>query len=146
MGRVVSARPVAVPSLAPADAVKETRAAFAARREQAKQAMQQASRDAASAFAREPVDPAWSAATEHTLDQIAAAPAIQQNVPAPKDMQIECRSSMCRVKSDFGNSSQADDWTLLFMASVGANMPQSIVSRISNPDGSQSVVIYSRVR
>lgn len=140
------ARPAPSLPLSPADAIRQTRAEIAARHEQAAHVMQQARQDAAAAFAREPVDPTWSSSTEHTLERVASSPAIQQNVAQPRSLQVECRSSMCRLTSDFGNSSQADDWTLLFMASVGANMPHAIVSRVVNPDGSQSVVIYSRVR
>ena len=133
-------------ALPPAEAVREQLARIAEQRKQSAARLDRAKRDAAAAFAQEPVDPVWSAATERRIDQVAALPAIQQNSAAPKDMRVECRSSMCRVTSDFTTSGQADDWTMLFMASVGSTLPQSLVSRVTNPDGSQSVVIYSRAR
>ncbi len=135
-----------IPELPAAEAVAQTRAQIAARRKQSAEALERERRDAASAFASEPVNPVWAAATERQLDRVAAQPAIQQNGATPKDMQIQCRSSMCRIQSDFGQGSQADDWTLMFMASVGSTMPHALVSQVTNPDGTRSVVIYSRTR
>lgn len=97
-------------------------------------------------FASERVDPAWAPQKESTLGQIADRPQFETAGAQPRSLSVECRSSMCRIDSQFETSGQAEDWILMYMSSVGGEMPNSIVSRSRGPDGSTRVLIHGRAR
>lgn len=121
-----------------------------ARRQEARQEMIRKSAEqrkkAAEAFQREQVDPAWAPQKEGELNRIASQPAFETAGAVPKDMRVDCKSSMCRLDSSFTNNGQAEDWILLYMSSVGSALPNAVVSRVNNPDGTTSVEIYGRAR
>lgn len=100
----------------------------------------------AAQFAAEKVDPAWAPTKQVDLKKIAELPQITSAVPAPKQMAVDCRSSMCRIEGTFDASGSAQDWTLLYLSSVGDALPSAVVSRVQNPDGTSSVRIYGRAR
>jgi hypothetical protein len=103
-------------------------------------------KNAAETFEREAVDPAWAPQKETDLQAIADAPGFETAGVAPQDLAIECKSSMCRVDGKFASNGEAEDWLLIYMSSVGGNMPNAVVSRSRNPDGSTRVQIYGRGR
>jgi hypothetical protein len=121
-----------------------------ARRQEARQAQIKRSAEqrkkAAEAFQREPVDPVWAPKKEVELNGIAAQPAFETAGAVPKDMRVDCKSSMCRLDGSFTTNGQAEDWVLLYMSSVGSALPNAIVTRTPNPDGTTSVEIYGRAR
>ena len=65
---------------------------------------------------------------------------------APRSLDIDCKSSMCRVGGSFASNGDAEDWVLIYMSSVGSTLPNAVVSRSANPDGTTSVQIYGRAR
>lgn len=97
-------------------------------------------------YASEQVDPAWAPAKVTELNTIAADPAFEAAGVAPADLSIDCRSSMCRIEGQFADAGQAEDWIMLYNASVGGAMPSAVVSRSRNPDGTMRVEIYGRGR
>lgn len=97
-------------------------------------------------FEGERVDPQWAPGKQRELDAITEQPAFETIGVTPSRLDVQCRSSMCRIEGDFASAGQADDWVLVYMSSVGSTMPHSIVSRVANPDGSTSVRIYGRGR
>jgi hypothetical protein len=121
-----------------------------ARRQEARQAQSKRSveqlKKAAEAFQREPVDPVWAPKKEVELNSIAAQPAFETAGAVPKDMRVDCKSSMCRLDGSFTTNGQAEDWLLLYMSSVGSALPNAVVTRKPNPDGTTSVQIYGRAR
>jgi hypothetical protein len=121
-----------------------------ARRQESRQAQIKKSAEqrmkAAEAFQREPVDPAWAPKKEVELNSIAAQPAFETAGAVPKDMRVDCKSSMCRLDGSFTSNGQAEDWVLLYMSSVGSTLPNAVVTRTPNPDGTTSVEIYGRAR
>jgi hypothetical protein len=121
-----------------------------ARRQDARQAQIKRSAEqrkkAAEAFQREPVDPSWAPKKEVELNSIAAQPAFETAGAVPKDMRVDCKSSMCRLDGSFATNGQAEDWVLLYMSSVGSALPNAVVTRTPNPDGTTSVEIYGRAR
>lgn len=121
-----------------------------ARRRESRQAQIKRSEEqrkkAAEAFARESVDPAWAPKKEVELNTIAEQPTFEEAGAIPKDMRIECKSSMCRLDGSFTNKGQAEDWVLMYMSSVGSALPNAVVTRIPNPDGTTRVEIYGRAR
>lgn len=121
-----------------------------ARRQETRQAQIKRSAEqrkkAAEAFQREPVDPVWAPKKEVELNSIAAQPAFETAGAVPKDMRVDCKSSMCRLNGSFTTNGQAEDWVLLYMSSVGSALPNAVVARTPNPDGTTSVEIYGRAR
>jgi hypothetical protein len=97
-------------------------------------------------FASEQVDPAWAPQKENALTSLANQPQFDTAAARPRRLDIDCRSSMCRINGEFETGSKAEDWILMYMSSVGSAMPNAIVSRRPNPDGTMRVEIYGRAR
>jgi hypothetical protein len=103
-------------------------------------------RQSAERFAAEQVDPAWAPQKEAELTGVANLPSFETAGVKPTEMRMDCKSSMCRIDGQFINNGAAEDWILIYMSSVGSAMPNSVVSRTQNPDGSTRVEIYGRAR
>ena len=103
-------------------------------------------RQSAERFAAEQVDPAWAPQKEAELTGIAKHSGFETAGVKPTDMRMDCKSSMCRIDGQFASNGEAEDWILIYMSSVGSAMPNSVVSRTQNPDGSTRVEIYGRAR
>jgi|SRR5690554_3517081 len=97
-------------------------------------------------FASEQVDPAWAPQKESELTAVASQPGFEVANAQPASLSVDCRSSMCRIDGQFESNGKAEDWILIYMSSVGSAMPNSVVSRSRNPDGSMRVEIYGRAR
>ncbi|MGY1457512.1 MULTISPECIES: hypothetical protein [unclassified Luteimonas] len=97
-------------------------------------------------YASEQVDPAWAPQKESELKDVANQPGFEVAGAQPRSLSIDCRSSMCRINGEFESNGKAEDWILVYMSSVGSSMPNSVVSRKRNPDGSMGVEIYGRAR
>lgn len=117
----------------------QSRARHAARMDELKER-------SAARYASEKVDPAWAPKKESQLTAIAANKAFEQVGARPTSLSVDCRSSMCRVDGAFETRSQAEDWVMMYMATVGGEMPNSVVSRTQAEDGSTRVEIYGRGR
>ncbi|MEP6634706.1 MAG: hypothetical protein ABJA62_10920, partial [Luteimonas sp.] len=121
-----------------------------ARREQlrADQARQSeaARQKAIATYRAESVDPAWAPQKTAELNQIAALPAIAQAKISPKSLDVDCKRTICRLNGTFASNGDAEDWTMLYMSSVGGALPNSVVTRTQNPDGTTNVEIYGRAR
>lgn len=118
---------------------QEMRAAYIKRTEESR-------RNAVETFNSERVDPQWAPQKEVELGKIAKQSAFETAGVAPTDLRMDCKSSMCRIDGSFTSSGQAEDWVLLYMSSVGSALPNSIVSRTQNPDGTTSIQVYGRAR
>lgn len=145
-GQPVASRPPRQSMAQARDRIHETAERRNQAREEQARKTAELNRQAAETFRNEQVDPAWAPQKETELTDIAAIPAFETAGAVPTSMDIECKSSMCRLESSFENSGQAEDWILLYMSSVGGAMPNSLVSRTANPDGSTRVEIYGRAR
>lgn len=97
-------------------------------------------------YASEQVDPAWAPQKERELKDVASQPGFEVAGAQPRSLSIDCRTSMCRINGEFESNGKAEDWILVYMSSVGSSMPNSVVSRKRNPDGSMGVEIYGRAR
>lgn len=97
-------------------------------------------------YASEQVDPAWAPTKMGQLDGIAADPAFSAAGAVPSNLDIDCRSSMCRIDGQFEDASKAEDWIMLYTASLGSALPNTVISRSRNPDGTMRVEIYGRGR
>lgn len=97
-------------------------------------------------YASEQVDAQWAPQKEGELNTVADNPLFEEAGAKPTSLSIDCRTSMCRIDGQFADRGNAEDWILMYMASVGKAMPNSVVSRRVNPDGSIRVEIYGRAR
>jgi hypothetical protein len=97
-------------------------------------------------FASEQVDPAWAPQKEGVLTGLANQSQFETAAAQPRSLDIDCRSSMCRIDGEFETGGKAEDWILMYMSSVGSEMPNAVVSRKPNPDGTMRVQIYGRAR
>ncbi|MBB6599244.1 hypothetical protein [Luteimonas sp. MC1825] len=103
-------------------------------------------KQSAERFAAEQVDPAWAPQKEAELAGIAGQPGFATAGVKPTSLDMDCKSSMCRIDGQFASNGEAEDWILIYMSSVGSALPSSVVSRTQNPDGSTRVEIYGRAR
>lgn len=97
-------------------------------------------------YSTEQVDPAWAPQKISELTAVADNEAFQTAGAKPQSLSVDCRTSMCRIDGQFEDSGKAEDWILMYMSGVGSAMPNSVVSRRVNPDGTVRVEIYGRAR
>jgi len=97
-------------------------------------------------YRAEKIDRVWAAQKETELSGIATSAALVETKIAPTAFDVTCKRTMCRLTGRFSTNSEAEDWTLYYMSSVGSALPNSVVSRTQNPDATTSVEIYGRAR
>lgn len=97
-------------------------------------------------YTSEQVDPAWAPGKITELRGVANDPGFETANAQPQSLSVDCRSSMCRLDGQFETAGKAEDWILMYMSGVGSSMPNSVVTRERNPDGTTRVEIYGRAR
>jgi murein L,D-transpeptidase YcbB/YkuD len=97
-----------------------------------------------SLYRSEKVDPQWSAGMESRLQEVAGTFASEGATPTSLD--IDCRSTTCKIDATHPDQTQSDDWAMMYMASVGSNVQRAFTRVVRNPDGTSSVVIYAVAR
>lgn len=97
-------------------------------------------------YASEQVDPTWAPAKISELTKVANDSAFEVAEVQPDNLSVDCRSSMCRIDGQFADGNKAEDWILLYTASLGSALPNTVISRTRNPDGTMRVEIYGRGR
>jgi len=93
-------------------------------------------------YRSEKTDPAWASAKERELLPLTQVAQIQQMNAVPKQLDIDCKTSSCRIQADFDGSGTANDWATVFTASLGSSMPTGTVQQTTNPDGSVTIEVY----
>ena len=126
-------------------AISHTERRAEMRQEHARRSRELKARSAAR-YASERADPDWAPAKERELTTLAANKAFDQADARPSSLSVDCRTSMCRLDGQFATSGQAEDWVMMYMATVGDAMPNSVVSRSQSEDGSTRIEIYGRAR
>ena len=101
---------------------------------------------AVAAYRAEKVDKAWAAQKETELSGVATSAALAEVKIVPKSFDVDCKTTVCRLNGTFSTLGEAEDWTLYYMSSVGNALPNTVVSKTQNPDGTTSVEIYGRGR
>ena len=100
----------------------------------------------ANRYAEEPVDASWAGRKEATMLAASKSGQITLIHAEPKDLDIDCKTSLCRIQADFATRGLAMDWFTLFSTNVGGEMPNSTFKYSTNPDGSWRVTIYGLSR
>ena len=117
-----------------------------ARRAEHKQKLENARLAAARRFELEPVDPAWSAGKETRLQTLAEAPPYQDAGIVPDSLQIDCRSTLCKVTADHASHGASADWSMIFLTSSAGELTRSFTRTINNADGTTRVEIHAQAR
>jgi hypothetical protein len=116
----------------------------AAREQQAR--IDQAKQDLIQLYQSEKTNPAWATTKERELLPLTQATQIQQMNAVPKQLDIDCKTSSCRVAAEFDNAGAANDWATVFTASLGSSMPTGTVQQVSRPDGTITIEVYGAMR
>ena len=115
-------------------------------REEAASKAEASKQKAVAAYRAEKVDQAWATQKETELSGVATSAALAQAKIVPKSFDVDCKTTVCRLNGTFSTLGEAEDWTLYYMSSVGNALPNTVVSKTQNPDGTTNVEIYGRAR
>lgn len=91
----------------------------------------------------EAVDPAWSGAKEQDLLKLSTTPEITRLNANISNLQVDCKSRMCRLTGDFPTLTAGNDWFTLYSLNVGDGIPTSTFKYERNDDGTYKIVIYA---
>ena len=94
----------------------------------------------------ERVDPQWAGGMEAKLQGVAQDPAFAESGVKADSLDIDCKSSTCRIDAGLPSRGNAADWTTVFMSSVGPDIKRAYTSVVAAPDGTTRVVIYAEAR
>ena len=109
------------------------------------QAQRQRIQALAAEFDAERVDPRWSGSAEVALQRIGRSDAILSIEARPPDRQvIDCRRTRCRLEFDFADQSDAEDWTLAYLTSLGGTLSRSQYFVSQAPDGRTRITLYGQ--
>jgi hypothetical protein len=124
----------------------ERREKTAEKRKQVQQQVDRTQAVFAARYQNESVDAAWAGAKEAELMGLGVSDQIRQLGAEPKNMAVDCKSSMCRITGDFATMSTGDDWVTLYMNNVGDKVPVASYKYVQNPDGTVSINLYAMGR
>lgn len=97
-------------------------------------------------YAHEQVDARWAGTKEATMLEAGRSGQILELGAEPHALDIDCRTSMCRIRADFATQSSAEDWFTLFATTLGREMPKATFRYSRNEDGSARVLAYGLAR
>lgn len=118
-----------------------------ARRAERKQKLEDITLATAIRFEQEAVDQAWAASKESKLQTLAEeSPTYQQAGILPKSVQIDCRSTLCKVTANHASYGASADWAMIFMTSSAGEVKRIYTKTINNADGTTSVEMYAEAR
>jgi len=110
-------------------------ASAAAKREQAVAQMESSHR-------AEPLDAAWSAASEQSFTVATSTPVMAAAGFKPQDVSTDCRSRTCRVSARFSSALDAQDWADRLVTQMGATIANARVAVLPQSDGSYEVRVF----
>jgi hypothetical protein len=97
-------------------------------------------------YQSEKVDAQWASAKEQRLQSLSTTAEMTSLNAIPTDMQVDCRSSVCRITATFRSRVAAEDWFTLYALNVGAEMPNASFESHVNPDGTVGVQVHGLAR
>jgi hypothetical protein len=97
----------------------------------------------ASRHRSEAVDPAWSNVKEAELTKLSTSDQIKQIGVDARDLNVDCRTSMCRITATFDSTAAGDDWVVLYMNNAASQLPAASYKYIQNPDGTVTINVYA---
>jgi hypothetical protein len=136
------ARPIAghrAPPPGPIEAI-EAIEAHEARLQAAGEKTQQRWREG---YATNPVDPAWAAATEKKVFDLLQSDTFAASGAKPRDLSIDCKSTMCQIKATFGSNAEAQDFSEYFSLYGAGLFAGGATSLQPNADGQFELAIIA---
>lgn len=127
-------------------AIQASRERGAKKREEVQQKVDRTHSAFAAKFGKEGVDAAWAGAKESTLARKGVSSQISQMGVAPKDMKVDCKTTMCLITGDFPNMTAGDDWVTLYMNNVASDVPMASYKYVQNGDGTVTINVYAMGR
>lgn len=127
-------------ALTPEPGMPSSTAADSAREEERRQRDLDA---LARTFKSEPVDASWSAATERHLSETMSSDIMIASEIVPDDLDVSCRSSLCRVKARFGKYNDAADWGMMLVTAAGDTFGKAMPTVTPGPDGQAYLEMYA---
>jgi hypothetical protein len=122
---------------------EEMLARIEARRPRVDQAARERQRQQLEAtFAADPPDPVGGPQAELALSDVAVGDAMGSTGIAPKDLQVDCRQSLCKVQGTFDRNGNAQDWSILYLTAAGGQLGSARIIETRQPDGTVAVTIY----
>lgn len=101
-------------------------------------------RELEAAFAADAADPATAPAVENTLVETISGDTMAGTGLKPRDVDIACKSSSCRIVGTFDRMGDAQDWSLFYITAAGGDvLSQTRMVFVPKPDGRTEVRIYS---
>lgn len=94
-------------------------------------------------YDNERTNPQWSAAKEQDLLRLRSTAEIARLNADVSNLQVDCKSSMCRLTGDFPTMTAGSDWFTLYSLNVGEGLPSSTFKFERNADGTSKIVIYA---
>lgn len=95
-------------------------------------------------FARDVADPMTGPATEDLLVDTISGEAMAGTGLRPRNVDIACKQSSCRIVGSFDKHGDAQDWGLFYITAAGGDvLSQTRMVFVPKPDGSTEVRIYS---
>jgi hypothetical protein len=128
---------------AAAQAVAERRAVLARKRQEVQARVDRTQAAFANRYQNEAVDAGWANAKEAELTRLATSDTIRQAGVEVRNLSVDCRSSMCRITGEFDSIGDGDDWFMLYMNNVAAQVPAASYKHIRNPDGTVTINAYA---
>lgn len=100
--------------------------------------------DLESRFAAQPVLAAWAVPNERQISDFLAPDHLRKSgLPAPKQYDVQCKSSLCRVHADFASDADADATLQDLYTTIARSLPAAQTFRTTAPDGTVQVVVYA---
>lgn len=128
---------------AAAQSIVAKREEMARRRKEVQARVDRTQQAFASRHRGEAVDPAWSNAKEAELTKLATSDQIKQLGVDARDLNVDCRTSMCRITATFDSTAAGDDWVVLYMNNAAQQVPAASYKYIQNADGTVTINVYA---
>jgi len=100
----------------------------------------------AARYAAESVDTTWSNAMELDLASLADSDQIRAMHANVSNLDVDCRTTMCRVSGEVPSITAGDDWFTLYMTNVGAKLPQAAYHYVRNGNGPLRIEVFALAR
>lgn len=97
-------------------------------------------------FAAQSVNSSWARAKEDEVRKIVEADDFDAYGVRPKDFQIECRSSLCKVTATFPSQDKAEDWMRAFTLKTAQGFSGGATQTVKQPNGEATVRIITSAR
>jgi hypothetical protein len=91
----------------------------------------------------ERVDSAWSNAMERDLVALSDSEQMRAMDANVSNLEVDCRTTMCRIRGEVASITAGDDWITLYMTNVGAKLPEVTYHYVPGDDGKLRIELFA---